>query len=131
MEIVRIIVGNSKNVVVIVGDKLPVADSPVRGHLGTRTHGLFKLLKEHPACKKVIFGSEHRTSKCCCRCGQVLQDGRMDENRHKTHEKQEARNHGMRTQKSRTKVCLVCKPMNLTSILPKMRCPLPTKKFLY
>lgn len=37
------------------------------------------------------------------------------------------RNRGQRKQESRTKVCLMCKPMNLASILPKMRWPLPTK----
>lgn len=128
VEIVRLNVGNdiTKNVVVIVGDKLPGANSAVCGYRCTQTHELFKLLDEHPRCK-VFFGSEHRSSKCCCRCGQVLQNGRIGESRRKAHEANRQRSRGSRTQKSRTKICLVCEALDLASKIPQMRSPLPTK----
>lgn len=80
VQIKRMIIGNGKRVTVIVGDKLPAANSPVKGYRGTQTHGLFKMLDEDARCT-VHYGSEHRTSKCCCRCGEVLQDARMGESR--------------------------------------------------
>jgi len=80
IQIKRMIIGNGKCVTVIVGDALPAANSPMRGHRGTQTHGLFKLLDEDARCT-VHYGSEFRSSKCCCRCGEVLQDARIGESR--------------------------------------------------
>ncbi|XP_055310587.1 uncharacterized protein LOC129573700 [Sitodiplosis mosellana] len=125
--IARMIVGRSKYVVVIVGDKLPEANSLGFGYSTTKVHGLFKLLDEHPQCT-VYYGSEHRTSKCCCRCGQVLLDARMGESRSLAEkEDRRPRDHRKQTEKSRTKVCLMCKPMDLKGMLPMMRSPLPEK----
>lgn len=125
--IVRMLVGlGQQDVVVIVGDKLPAANSLCFGYRKTQVHGLFKLLAEHPRCT-VYYGSEYRSTKCCCRCGQVLQDARMGESRWKAwSEDRTPRNRGNRTQKSRTKVCLMCKPMDIAAMLPEMRAPLPT-----
>ncbi|XP_055301907.1 uncharacterized protein LOC129568258 [Sitodiplosis mosellana] len=51
----------------------------------------------------------------------------MSESRYKAWKEDRLWHRGSRTKKSRTKVCLVCKPMDIASMLPTMRSPLPDK----